>query len=121
MSEIPPRDCYPFEPGTIFGGENTRRLWIDAICIKQSDLDKSNRQIRFMSSVYNSPKSILIWLGVESELSNRATGCTIPMLLQPFQDHHEVFGDVYLDEIMHRGPMKDLDEGKIQLQTFELH
>lgn len=41
-----------------------RVLWIDAICINQSDLDGRNRQVELMSYIYARAKRVLVWLGI---------------------------------------------------------
>lgn len=43
------------------------RIWIDAICINQSDNDEKAVQVRLMSSVYSLAKNVLIWLGPEPD------------------------------------------------------
>lgn len=48
-------------------------------------------------------------------------GCSVPMVLRPVANHFEVIGDIYLHGIMYGEAMKALEEGKVQLQDFELH
>lgn len=43
------------------------RLWIDALCINQKDLDERNSQIRYVKQIYTKSKQTLIWLGVSSD------------------------------------------------------
>jgi hypothetical protein len=43
-----------------------RVLWVDAICINQTDFSEKNRQIGFMPFIYMRAKRVLIWLGVVS-------------------------------------------------------
>ncbi|KAK1834092.1 heterokaryon incompatibility protein-domain-containing protein [Podospora conica] len=38
-------------------------LWIDAICINQSDIKEKNRQIRIMPHIYFRATTVLVWLG----------------------------------------------------------
>lgn len=45
---------------------NSRAIWIDALCIKQNDLDERAKQVALMRSVYQRGKRNLIYLG-ESE------------------------------------------------------
>ncbi|KAI1848739.1 hypothetical protein JX266_005598 [Neoarthrinium moseri] len=40
-----------------------RRLWVDSICINQTDLDERNREIRKMRDIYSYANQLLIWLG----------------------------------------------------------
>ncbi|KAI7143397.1 hypothetical protein KC316_g17589 [Hortaea werneckii] len=46
-------------------GLEPRRLWIDAICINQSDVDERNQQVAMMSDVYRNSSQTLVWLGDE--------------------------------------------------------
>lgn len=39
-------------------------LWIDAICIDQSNLEERNQQVAQMRDVYTSAESVIVWLGV---------------------------------------------------------
>lgn len=43
-------------------GENTR-LWIDAICINQQDLQEKNEQVSVMDRIYSQAFYVTIWLG----------------------------------------------------------
>jgi hypothetical protein len=45
-------------------GEKPRTLWIDAICINQSDLAERSRQVRFMPLIYERAQMVLVWLGL---------------------------------------------------------
>ncbi|KAF4625838.1 hypothetical protein G7Y89_g12324 [Cudoniella acicularis] len=41
-----------------------RVLWIDAICINQSDVPEKNQQIGIMPFIYMRAQTVLVWLGV---------------------------------------------------------
>jgi hypothetical protein len=43
-----------------------RLLWVDAICIDQSDVVERSRQVEFMQEIYASAKRVIVWLGEES-------------------------------------------------------
>lgn len=45
----------------------SRRIWADAICIKQADVTESNSQVLLMRKVYAQCTKVLIWLGEEAE------------------------------------------------------
>jgi hypothetical protein len=47
-----------------------RRLWVDAICINQDDIDERNQQVRLMWSIYSKAARVLVWLGEERDESN---------------------------------------------------
>ncbi|KAK4212605.1 heterokaryon incompatibility protein-domain-containing protein [Rhypophila decipiens] len=51
-----------------------RTLWIDAVCINQSDMQERNNQVAQMGRIYSQASRVLIWLGppdaeIESTLS----------------------------------------------------
>lgn len=53
---------------------NTRRtgyLWIDQVCINQSDIEELNEQVSIMGSIYNSASCVLVWLGTGFEGADR--------------------------------------------------
>jgi Heterokaryon incompatibility protein (HET) len=43
-----------------------RRLWVDALCINQNDIDERNAQVRIMADIYRDAKRVLVWLGESS-------------------------------------------------------
>ncbi|CVL03640.1 uncharacterized protein FMAN_15080 [Fusarium mangiferae] len=40
-----------------------RVLWIDAICINQTDVDEKNTQVPLMQKIYGQAQNVLVWLG----------------------------------------------------------
>lgn len=49
-----------------------RKLWVDALCINQEDLEEKNDQISRMSNIYNSARHVCIWLGPRDRTSFKA-------------------------------------------------
>jgi Heterokaryon incompatibility protein (HET) len=47
-------------------------LWIDAICINQSDTAERNDQVQQMATIYQSAKKVHVWLGEPNEPSRLA-------------------------------------------------
>ncbi|KAK0302136.1 hypothetical protein LTR01_008933 [Friedmanniomyces endolithicus] len=45
---------------------DTKRLWVDALCINQSDKCEQSEQVRRMDSVYRNATRVTIWLGEET-------------------------------------------------------
>jgi hypothetical protein len=43
-----------------------RRLWIDAVCINQDDVDERSRQVRYMRLVYKHATRVIVWLGLKT-------------------------------------------------------
>jgi Heterokaryon incompatibility protein (HET) len=42
---------------------NYRRLWVDAICINQGDLDERSSQVAIMSGIYKQTEGAILWVG----------------------------------------------------------
>lgn len=40
-----------------------RRLWVDAVCIDQSNVDERTRQVKYMRFVYKYATRVIVWLG----------------------------------------------------------
>jgi hypothetical protein len=51
-------------------------LWVDQICIEQSDLDEKSHQVSLMASIYQEANLALIWLGAGST-QNHETGTAL--------------------------------------------
>lgn len=39
------------------------RLWVDAICVNQGDVEERQRQVAIMGMIYTSAEEVLVWLG----------------------------------------------------------
>jgi len=50
----------------------TRTLWIDAVCINQQDDGERNHQVQMMARIYTRAKEVCIWLGEDDETSKMA-------------------------------------------------
>ena len=55
------RDTHPFVP-----------LWIDAVCIDQSNVSERTKQVRLMKQIYQKAEQVIIWLGEEVETDREA-------------------------------------------------
>ncbi|OCK83140.1 HET-domain-containing protein, partial [Lepidopterella palustris CBS 459.81] len=42
-------------------------LWVDALCINQSDILEKNIQVPLMGAIYSIAKSVLVWLGPQAD------------------------------------------------------
>ena len=49
-----------------------RRLWIDAICINQQDMEERSNQVQRMADIYRFADRTIIWLGPEANSSTLA-------------------------------------------------
>jgi hypothetical protein len=45
---------------------NSQRLWIDAVCINQSDHSESGAQVQLMERIYKEADIVCVWLGCET-------------------------------------------------------
>ncbi|KFA68957.1 hypothetical protein S40285_06997 [Stachybotrys chlorohalonatus IBT 40285] len=54
--------------------EGLRTLWVDALCINQSDLDERSQQVSIMRDIYASAGHVLIWLGEGDDDTDAAFG-----------------------------------------------
>lgn len=52
--------------------QESRTLWIDAICIDQSNLAERSQQVAIMGKIYQLARRTIIWLGPAAEDSNLA-------------------------------------------------
>jgi hypothetical protein len=46
---------------------DSRIVWVDAICINQGDIPERNHQVTLMSAVYGRASRVIAWLGGETE------------------------------------------------------
>jgi hypothetical protein len=62
------------DPRDLSGGEHVASpyLWIDAICINQSDISERNSQLQFMASIYQASRLTIAWVGKEDDTSSLA-------------------------------------------------
>lgn len=51
--------------------DQLRKLWIDQLCINQSDLEERSQQVSIMSEIYSTAKRVIIWLGDANEHTER--------------------------------------------------
>ncbi|KAI0530169.1 heterokaryon incompatibility protein-domain-containing protein [Xylaria digitata] len=48
-----------------------RILWVDAVCIDQSDLDERAHQVSLMGDIYRSTERVIVWLGESDSWTER--------------------------------------------------
>lgn len=51
--------------------DHTLPIWIDAICINQSDASERNLQVSMMGDVYKNAAEVAVWLGEETVKSQK--------------------------------------------------
>jgi len=52
--------------------EDNLRIWVDALCINQDDVEGRNEQVKVMGRIYQGAERVRIWLGEESGIEARA-------------------------------------------------
>lgn len=50
--------------------DTKRRIWVDALCINQEDVDERQSQVRMMGAVFGQAEQVLCWLGPFSDEKN---------------------------------------------------
>ena len=66
------------------------RLWVDALCINQSDLEERAQQVLRMREIYAKAKYTLVWLGPEADNSSAAMAMvgSFSVIVELFQHVH---------------------------------
>ena len=67
-------------------------VFIDAICIDQTDIHERNHQVKLMREVYSSAATVVAWLGPVPELEPRSLALTRQLLV--YMNGHIRAGDV---------------------------
>lgn len=48
------------------------RLWADALCINQKDVEERREQVSMMGDIYSRGSAVIVWLGDEGEYTKEA-------------------------------------------------
>ncbi|MCJ1405246.1 hypothetical protein MMC11_008473 [Xylographa trunciseda] len=56
----------------VFPSEVDILIWVDAVCIDQSNVSERNQQVAQMRSIYAEAKEVIVWLGEPDEHSEKA-------------------------------------------------
>jgi hypothetical protein len=79
--------------------DRPRTLWIDAICVDQSNLTERSSQVQRMADIYKLSEQVLVWLGPEGDNSSVA-----------LKFLHSLSTKVEVDRLIHE--LKPSDEAK---------
>lgn len=52
--------------------DGPRKMWIDAVCINQEDLNERSTQVAFMRDIYDLGFGVVVWLGRHDNHSRQA-------------------------------------------------
>lgn len=97
--------------------------WLEADVenVKEWDI-VLNRQTRRRLFWASNKKIVRVWESARNgDIICIMFGCDVPLVLRPVRDHYELIGDCYMDGIMEGQAMKDLEEHRVELETFDLH
>jgi hypothetical protein len=61
--------------------DRDRPMWIDALCINQSNVEEKEKQISKMDQIYQAAYKVCVWLGPGSDVSDRAMAAVPNILL----------------------------------------
>ncbi|SPN99183.1 uncharacterized protein DNG_02218 [Cephalotrichum gorgonifer] len=102
--------------------ESRRGLWVDAICINQTDIPERNAQVSIMDLIYKRARDVLCWLGPADDLSAAAMrlACRLGQDLKGARVNYEdcVIGG--LDDVAY-GPLISNLEGQPLMAAPALH
>ncbi|KAH7304770.1 heterokaryon incompatibility protein-domain-containing protein [Stachybotrys elegans] len=65
-SDLPIRSNLAAAMRSLRRSEGARRIWIDALCINQSNVEERTRQVQYMRRIYQCCAKVIAWLGPES-------------------------------------------------------
>ncbi|KAK3308365.1 heterokaryon incompatibility protein-domain-containing protein [Chaetomium strumarium] len=98
------RHLRPPATGTSSTSTQSIVLWVDAVCINQSDLDERSQQVAMMRDIYAGAGEVIIWLGEDEEGEAGA-----------------VFGIIQELEELNRHPrVKDRDDEEVKQTRLQL-
>ena len=50
-------------------GHRSRVMWVDALCISQTDIEEKSQQVQQMGNIFKSAQRVLVWLGEHADES----------------------------------------------------
>ncbi len=62
--------CFDFRTAEKDQIENSKWVWIDALCIDQNNTTERNHQVGIMGKIYRKAVEVLVWLGCENDFLN---------------------------------------------------
>ncbi|MCJ1460672.1 hypothetical protein MMC28_011054 [Mycoblastus sanguinarius] len=67
-----------------------RKLWVDAVCINQDDLQERSHQVHHMYQIYSNAARVLVWLGESHPDTNKAMDFLKSTVINTFAKDSEV-------------------------------
>ena len=115
--------------------DNKRYLWIDGVCINQSDIPERNYQVTNMHWVSQCTEQVIVWLGPHSEDSHAAIDQLEILGCEHGRDFFSRLEDSHNEDLDGDGSInpnrslflsivaeliRELEEGKTVLEDLEL-
>lgn len=97
---IPMRNNLALALRYLRSGNHPLFLWVDAVCINQSDIDERNAQVALMASIYSRATAVVTWLGF--------TGCEIADPTGSSAQQRELQVGRAMQDLYYRGNSKEL-------------
>jgi hypothetical protein len=76
-----------------------RVLWVDAVCINQTDIMEKNHQVQQMAQIYKVAKSVIVWLGPETNTTHGAVSFILEAVQRSNEKHSNFNPDWIADLI----------------------
>jgi hypothetical protein len=121
------------DPGTESVQRHVRRLWVDAVCINQEDVQERTSQVELMSRIFTGALRVLAWLGWEKgEAGRRHTQAAIRFIHSFMEDpeaglrnarillHHDVAGPAGHLALLSEGRQRQFEEQARQWKDIKV-
>jgi len=101
-----------------------RRMWIDAICVNQEDIEERNNQVQLMGRIYTSTSRCLAWLGCDTVTAE--TGLTTHRKIEelrlsnPYDQNDQQTLETIVSRWLDSGLPEPDSEGWVALQAILL-
>ena len=69
--------------------KRSRFLWIDAVCIDQTNDDEKQHQVQFMHAIFQAAREVTVWLGIRPPIDNHRRSSR-----DPISNHQAAAGDM---------------------------
>ena len=90
-------------------------LWVDALCIDQSNDEEKVRQIRNMKLIYGLANTVIVWLGLPQDNTEQAACFLNEMDLER---HHEALSDFEQSKLYAKNNDESFEEREERLNTM---
>ena len=100
--------------------ETASLLWIDALCINQSDIPERNQQVALMADIYSKATAVNVWLGSDQQEDARPVFESIEALFGGLM-RLNAFGEEFEESCDHSPRPPSYSSGYLGAEKSELH